>query len=434
MKIKIIGGGLAGSEAAYQLAKRGYEVLLYEMRPQKMTPAHQTDKLGELVCSNSLKSASLENACGILKAEMQEFDSLIMEAALKNSVPAGASLAVDRDGFSLYITTKIKNMPNIKIINEEVSKIDPNDYTIIATGPLTSDTLANNIKELFGLDDFYFYDAQAPIIYADSIDYNKAYFKSRYDKGTADYLNCPLTKEEFAIFYNELINASMVETPDFEIKVFEACMPIEVMAKRGPKTLTFGPMKPVGLKTPTGFSPYAVVQLRQDDVSKTMYNMVGFQTHLKFGEQKRVFSLIPGLENVRFAKYGRIHKNTYINAPKILNNTLQTKKYKNIFFAGQISGVEGYVESFATGLVAAINLDLLILNKELLTFPNETIIGSLLNYISSPQENFQPMNANFGIVTPLENVSKKERKKEYGIRALNMIKEVKNLYERRRSN
>ncbi len=434
MEINIIGAGLAGSEAAYFLAKLGYQVNLYEMRPKKMTGAHETANFAELVCSNSLKSSSLENACGILKAEMEIFSSLCMEAAKVSSVPAGQSLAVDRDKFSQYITDKLKSFKNINIINEEVTNIDVNNYTIIATGPLTSDDLSQNIKELFGLDDFYFYDAQAPIIYADSIDYNKAYFKSRYDKGSADYLNCPFTKEEFDKFYNELINAEEVPTPDFELKVFEACMPIEVMAKRGEKTLTFGPMKPVGLRTPDGFSPYAVVQLRQDDVSKTLYNMVGFQTHLKFGEQKRVFSLIPGLEKVRFAKYGRIHKNTYINAPKILNSTLQTKKYQKVFFAGQLSGVEGYVESFATGIIAALNLDLLINNKELIVLPQETMIGSLLHYISSQQENFVPMNANFGIVPSLLEVNKKERKKTYGVRALEKIKEVKELYESRRGN
>ncbi len=433
MQIKIIGGGLAGSEAAYHLAKLGYEVLIYEMRPTKMTPAHQTADFGELVCSNSLKSSSLENACGILKAEMEEFDSLVMQCAKMHSVPAGQSLSVDREAYAKMLTNIIKSFPNIKIINEEVTKINPDEYTIIATGPLTSDSLAEQIKELFGLADFYFYDAQAPIIYADSIDYNKAYFKSRYDKGSADYLNCPFTKEEFDRFYDALITAEEVPTPDFELKVFEACMPIEVMAKRGPKTLTFGPMKPVGLRTPDGVSPYAVVQLRQDDVAKTMFNIVGFQTHLKFGEQKRVFSMIPGLENVRFAKYGRIHKNTYINAPKILNNTLQTKKFPKIFFAGQLSGVEGYVESFATGIVAALNMDLLIQGKELLVFPPETMIGSLLNYISQPQTEFVPMNANFGIVPSLTNVNKKERKKAYGTRALAKIKEMKDLYDSRRS-
>ncbi len=434
MRIKVIGGGLAGAEASYQLAKLGHEVLLYEMRPKKYTPAHKTDKLAELVCSNSLKSDSLENACGILKAEMEEFDSLILRCAKENKVPAGASLAVDREKYSEMVTNIIKNIPNIKIIEEEVTIINPDEYTIIATGPLTSDSLSLEIKRLFGLDDFYFFDAQAPIIYADSINYDKVYFKSRYDKGEADYLNCPFTKEEFDIFYNELISAEEVEVRDYEIKVFEACMPIEIMAKRGPQTLTFGPMKPVGLRTPEGIFPYAVVQLRQDDVSRTMYNIVGFQTHLKFPEQKRVFSLIPGLENVRFAKYGRMHKNTYINAPKIINSTLQTKLYPKLFFAGQLSGVEGYVESFASGLVAAINLDLYINNKEMITFPTETVIGSLLNYIATPQENFLPMNANFGILPPLDKqVGKKERKKEYGIRALTKIKEVKEEYERKRS-
>ena len=295
MRVNIIGAGLAGAEACWYLSKKGYDINLYEMRPVKMTPAHKSDKFGELVCSNSLKSDSLENACGILKYEMEMLGSLVIEAAKANRVEAGGCLAVDREGYSDYITKKIKELKNVNIIYGEIEKIDTSIPTIIATGPLTSDPLCNEIKELFGMDDFYFFDAQAPIIYADSIDYNKVYLKSRYDKGIASYYNCPMTKEEFDRFYDALINAECVEEKEFELKVFEGCMPVEIMAKRGPQTLTFGPMKPVGLKTPDGGKPYAVVQLRQDDASKTMYNIVGFQTHLKFGEQKRVFQMIPGL-------------------------------------------------------------------------------------------------------------------------------------------
>ncbi len=427
MKINIIGAGLAGCEACYYLSKRGYEINLYEMRPTKMTPAHKTEKFAELVCSNSLKSDSLENACGIMKKEMEMLDSLIIKAARLHSVDAGGALAVDREGYSQYVTDTIKNLPNVNIINDEVTKIDVNIPTIIATGPLTSGPLCDEIKNLFGMDDFYFFDAQAPIIYADSIDYNKVYLKSRYDKGIASYYNCPFTEEEFKKFYNELINAECTEVKDFELKVFEGCMPIEIMAKRGEQTLVFGPMKPVGLKKPDGTKPYAVVQLRQDDASKTMYNLVGFQTHLKFPEQKRVFSMIPGLENVRFAKYGRMHKNTYINAPKILNPTFQTKKYPNIFFAGQLSGVEGYVESAMSGIYAAINMDRYLKGKELVILPKTTMMGSLSLYITSENTDFQPMSANFGIVDDLNIPHKKaDRKRLYGERALKeMERELK---------
>lgn len=426
--INIIGAGLAGCEAAYYLANKGHKVRLYEMRPLKMTPAHQTEKFGELVCSNSLKSDSLENACGILKAEMEMFDSIILKCAKSHSVPAGGALAVDREGYSEAVTEAIKANHNIEIIYGEVTEIDSSAYTIIATGPLTSEALGFKIKDLFGLDEFYFYDAQAPIIYADSLDYDKVYLKSRYDKGEASYLNCPLTKEEFDRFYEALITAEEVETKNFELKVFEGCMPVEVMAKRGPQTLTFGPMKPVGLRKPDGTSPYAVLQLRQDDAAKTMYNMVGFQTHLKFPEQKRVFQMIPGLENARFAKYGRIHRNNYINSPKILLPTFQTKKYPNIFFAGQISGVEGYVESAASGLACGINMDRLVNGKDLITFPRETVLGSLAYYITNANpSDFQPMNANFGILPELEfKHHKKERKMLYGKRALEKMAEVKN--------
>ena len=412
MEINIIGAGLAGCEACYYLSKKGYKIKLYEMRPKKMTPAHKTEKFGELVCSNSLRSDSLENACGILKKEMEMFDSLIIKAARINKVEAGGALAVDREGYSEYVTNVIKSLDNVEIIYDEITAIDVTKPTIIATGPLTSGPLCEEIKRLFGCDDFYFFDAQAPIIYADSIDYNKVYLKSRYDKGIASYYNCPMTKEEFDRFYEALITAEGVEVKDFEIKVFEGCMPIEIMAKRGPQTLTFGPLKPVGLKTPNGDKPYAVVQLRQDDAAKEMYNLVGFQTHLKFPEQKRVFQMIPGLENCRFAKYGRMHKNTYINAPKILNPTYQTKQYPNIFFAGQISGVEGYVESAASGIYAAINMDLYMKGKDLHIFPRSTVMGSMSHYIcnASPLD-FQPMNANFGIMEDLTIPHKKKDRK-----------------------
>ena len=427
MKINIIGAGLAGCEACWYLSKKGYEICLYEMRPKKMTSAHKTEKFAELVCSNSLRSDSLENACGILKKEMEMLDSLIIKAARLHSVEAGGALAVDREGYSQYVTDFIKSLSNVTIINEEITNIDISIPTIIATGPLTSDPLCEEIRRIFGCEDFYFFDAQAPIIYADSIDYSKVYLKSRYDKGIASYYNCPMTKEEFDAFYTELINAEGVEPKDFEIKVFEGCMPVEIVAKRGPQTLTFGPMKPVGLMTPDGKKPYAVVQLRQDDAAKELYNLVGFQTHLKFPEQKRVFQMIPGLENARFAKYGRMHKNTYINAPKILNPTFQTKKYPNIFFAGQISGVEGYVESAASGIYAAINMDRYLKNKELHAFSMKTVIGSMSYYIcNASQEGFQPMNANFGIMEDLGIPhKKKERKMLYAKRALEqMEKEI----------
>lgn len=425
MKINIIGAGLAGCEAAYYLSKKGYEIRLYEMRPKKMTPAHKTEKFAELVCSNSLRSDSLENACGILKKEMELLDSLIIKAARLHSVEAGGALAVDREGYSSYVTEVISSLPNIEIVCEEITNIDPSSPTIIATGPLTTDDLCTEIKRLFQEEDFYFFDAQAPIIYADSIDYSKVYLKSRYDKGVPSYYNCPFTKEEFERFYQALITAEEVVVKDFEIKVFEGCMPIEIMAKRGPQTLTFGPMKPVGLKTPSGEKPYAVVQLRQDDAAKEMYNLVGFQTHLKFGEQKRVFQMIPGLENARFAKYGRMHKNTYINAPKILNPTFQTKLYPNLFFAGQISGVEGYVESAASGIYAAINMDRYLTGKELVVFPASTVMGSMAQYICNANPSgFQPMNANFGIMEDLGIPhKKKDRKSLYAKRALETMKQ-----------
>ncbi|MGM9971287.1 MAG: methylenetetrahydrofolate--tRNA-(uracil(54)-C(5))-methyltransferase (FADH(2)-oxidizing) TrmFO [Anaeroplasmataceae bacterium] len=425
--VNVIGAGLAGCEAAYYLANKGHKVKLYEMRPVKMTPAHKTSKYAELVCSNSLRADSLENACGILKREMETFNSLIIKVAREHSVEAGGALAVDREGYSQAVTDIINNHPNIEVIHEEITKIDISIPTIIASGPLTSDDLSKEIKNLFEENDFYFFDAAAPIVLADSLDYSKVYLKSRYDKGEASYLNCPMTKEEFDLFYNELINAEAVEPHDFELKVFEGCMPVEIMAKRGPQTLTFGPLKPVGLETPDGKRPYAVVQLRQDDAQKTMYNLVGFQTHLKWPEQKRVFSMIPGLENATFVKYGVMHRNSYINAPKILNPTMQTKKYPNIFFAGQLSGVEGYVESAASGILAGINMDRFLNNKPLYTFSRKTVMGSMAYYIcNASPDGFQPMNANFGIMEDLDfKHNKKERKSLYAKRALEEIKQAK---------
>ena len=426
--VNIIGAGLAGCEAAYYLARNGIKVKLYEMRPVKMTPAHKTEKFGELVCSNSLRSDMLDVASGALKREMEMFNSLVIEAAKKTKVEAGSALAVSREDFSQYITNVIKNNENIEVIYGEVSSIDLSQPTIIATGPLTSNSLCDFIKKEFGMDDFYFFDAQAPIIKKDSIDMNIAYLKSRYDKGEAAYINCPMTEEEFDLFYNELINARSAELHDFDcdLKVFEGCMPVEVMAKRGRQTLLFGPLKPKGLAREGYPKPYAVVQLRQDDAEQTLYNLVGFQTHLAFPEQKRVFSLIPGLANAEFVKYGRMHKNTYINSPEIINATYQSKRYPNVFFAGQITGVEGYVESSASGIYAAINMYRYLCGEELLVFPKETIMGSMANYISIKTDNFQPMNANFGIVPEVvsdKKVKKKDRKLYYGQRAINTMKE-----------
>ena len=426
--VNIIGAGLAGCEAAYYLANNGIKVKLYEMRPVKMTPAHKTEKFGELVCSNSLRSDMLDVASGALKREMEMFDSLVIQAARQTKVEAGSALAVSREDFSEYITNVIKCHENIEVITGEVTEFDVSLPTIVASGPLTSNLLCNFIREKFGMDDFYFFDAQAPIIKKESINMDIAYYKSRYDKGEAAYINCPMNEQQFNLFYNELINARSAELHDFDcdLKVFEGCMPVEVMAKRGRQTLLFGPLKPKGLAKDLNDRPYAVVQLRQDDAEKTLYNLVGFQTHLAFPEQKRVFSLIPGLENAEYVKFGRMHKNTYINSPQILNPTYQTKKYPNIFFAGQITGVEGYVESSASGIYAAINMLRYLKGEELLVFPRETIMGSMANYISIPTSDFQPMNANFGIVPELDSnvrVKKKDRKLLYGERAVQTMKE-----------
>ncbi len=407
MYINVIGGGLAGSEAAYQIAKRGIDVKLYEMKPQKFSPAHSNENLAEIVCSNSFKSASLTNACGLLKEELRRLDSLLIRCADINKVPAGQALAVDREEFSKLVTSEIEKNERIEIIREEVSKL-PDGITIIATGPLTSDALSDELISLTG-DKLFFYDAAAPIVTKESINMDKAFTADRYGKGESDYINCPMTKEEYDTFYNELINAEGITKHEFEKgNLFEGCMPIEEMAKRGSQTLTFGPLKSVGFDK----KYYAVVQLRQDNKEGTLYNLVGFQTNLKFGEQKRVFSLIPALENAEFVKYGVMHRNTYINSPKLLDETYNLKG-TDIYFAGQISGVEGYVESIASGLVAGINAVQKIEGKNKIVFSDETIIGALSKYISSPNKDFQPMNANFGILNCDKKFKSKIEKYEF---------------------
>jgi methylenetetrahydrofolate--tRNA-(uracil-5-)-methyltransferase len=381
--INVIGAGLAGSEACYQLIKRGYHVNLYEMRPSVSTPAHKTSGFAELVCSNSLRSNGLKNAVGVLKAEMRLMDSLIIKMADESQVPAGGALAVDRDVFSKKVTTYLRTHPNVNVIEEEVTTI-PEGPTIIASGPLTSDALSESIKELIDEEYLYFYDAAAPIIELDSINMDVCYKKSRYDKGEAAYINCPMTEDEFNQWYDAVITAEGVEIKDFEFKVFEGCMPFEEIARRGRQTLLFGPMKPVGLETPDGKRPYAVVQLRQDNMEGTLYNIVGFQTHLKFGEQKRIIRMIPGLENASIVRYGVMHRNTFINGPKLLTRNYQFKGRKELYFAGQITGVEGYVESAGSGLIAAISLARHLEGKDELIFSNETIIGSESYYVQPP--------------------------------------------------
>jgi methylenetetrahydrofolate--tRNA-(uracil-5-)-methyltransferase len=423
--VNVVGAGLAGSEAAWQLANRGVHVRLYEMRPVKQTPAHHTDKFAELVCSNSLRANSLTNAVGVLKEEMRRLNSVIIQAADACAVPAGSALAVDRHEFAERVTNLVQGHPNVTVIREEVADI-PNGPTIIATGPLTSQALSERLKELTGEEYLYFYDAAAPIIEKDSINMEKVYVKSRYDKGEAAYINCPMTEEEFNRFYEALISAETVPLKEFEKEIyFEGCMPIEVMARRGKQTLLFGPMKPVGLEDPrTGKRPYAVVQLRQDNAAGTLYNIVGFQTHLKWGPQKEVIRLIPGLENAEIVRYGVMHRNTFINSPKLLRPTYQYKGRDDLFFAGQMTGVEGYVESAASGLVAGINAARLVLGQELVVFPPETAIGSMAHYITSADpKHFQPMNANFGLFAPLgEKIKDKQRRNErYAQRALDTI-------------
>ncbi|MBP3891918.1 MAG: methylenetetrahydrofolate--tRNA-(uracil(54)-C(5))-methyltransferase (FADH(2)-oxidizing) TrmFO [Solobacterium sp.] len=420
----VVGAGLAGCEATYQLAKRGIPVRLFEMKPHKKTPAHHADTFAELVCSNSLRSNSLENAVGLLKEEMRTLDSLIMKVADRTSVPAGSALAVDREQFSKQIDETIRSLENVEIIEEEVTEI-PKDACIIASGPLTSEALMKQIQSLLKEEYCYFYDAAAPIVTKESIDFTKAYKKSRYDKGSADYINCPMTKEEFDIFYEALIQAPTAELKTFEKEVyFEGCMPIEVMAKRGFKTLTFGPMKPVGLEK-EGARPYAVVQLRQDNVEDSLYNLVGFQTHLTFPAQKEVIHLIPGLENAEIVRYGVMHRNSFINSPMCLEESYQSKMRKDLFFAGQMTGVEGYIESAASGLVAGINLARHLQDKEPILFGNTTMIGAMAYYIThADAKHFQPMNANFGIMHLKEAVKKQERKQAYAKQSLPIIEEM----------
>ncbi|MER2105556.1 MAG: FADH(2)-oxidizing methylenetetrahydrofolate--tRNA-(uracil(54)-C(5))-methyltransferase TrmFO [Solibacillus sp.] len=423
--VNVIGAGLAGSEAAWQIAQRGVKVRLYEMRPVKQTPAHHTDKFAELVCSNSLRANGLTNAVGVIKEEMRQLNSVIMKAADHCAVPAGGALAVDRHEFAGYVTEAVKNHPLVEVIHEEVTEI-PEGITVISTGPLTSQALAEKIKGLTGEEYLYFYDAAAPIIEKDSIDMDKVYLKSRYDKGEAAYLNCPMNKEEFNAFRQALIEAECAPLKEFEKeKYFEGCMPIEVMAVRGEKTMTFGPMKPVGLEDPkTDKRPYAVVQLRQDDAAGTLYNLVGFQTHLKWPEQKRVFSMIPGLENLEIVRYGVMHRNTFINSPKVLAPTYQLRANPQLFFAGQMTGVEGYVESAGSGLIAGMNAARLALGEELLYFPHETALGAMARYITEADaKSFQPMNVNFGIFPDFGErlKSKSERAERHANRALDSL-------------
>lgn len=430
MTVKVIGGGLAGCEAAWQLAKRGIDVKLYDMKPNKFSPAHCLETLCELVCSNSLRSDRLENAVGLLKQEMRILGSVVMESADETKVPAGGALAVDRTLFSKSVTDKIKSCPNIEVITEEITDINPDEYTIIASGPLTSDLLYENIRKFLGDSYLHFFDAAAPIVTLESIDMSKAYRASRYGKGTDDYINCPMTEQEYNIFYENLVSAELAEVHGADEKtVFEGCMPVETMAKRGKETLLFGPLKPVGLENPyTNSLPHAVVQLRQDNKEGTLYNIVGFQTHLKFGEQKRVFSLIPGLENAEFVRYGVMHRNTFINSPELLNKFYQVKKSPKIFFAGQITGVEGYVESASSGMVAGINMAKLINNEEMVDFSTLTATGGLSNYISGGSVGtFQPMNVTFGLIEPLGRKIRKKAEKNAAIseRALLKITEIK---------
>lgn len=434
--ITIIGGGLAGTEAAYQIAKRGIKVKLYEMKPKKFSPAHSIKNLAEIVCSNSFKSNLLTNACGLLKEELRRLDSLLIKTADETSVPAGQALAVDRERFAEKVTEKINENPLIEIINKEVGEdisikdLAKEGIVIIATGPLTSEPLAKEIQEITGQDKLYFYDAAAPIVTKESIDFNIAFYGNRYEEEKqkdetieewkkrlesqdASYINLPMSKEEYENFYHELINAEVVTLHDFEKReIFEGCMPVEIMAKRGEDTLRFGPLKPVGFDDPrTAKRPYALVQLRQDDKEGTIYNLVGFQTNLKFGEQKRVFSLIPGLENAEFIKYGVMHRNTYINSTILLDETYNLKKNDNIYFAGQITGVEGYVESISSGMLAALNAVAKFNGEEKVKFPNTTVIGALAKYISTENEKFQPMNANFGILPELDEKIKDKKLK-----------------------
>lgn len=429
MKVTIVGAGLAGTEAAWQLVKRGIPVKLYEMRPHKMTPAHHTGDFGELVCSNSLRGAALENAVGLLKEEMRRLDSLIIKIADSTSVPAGGALAVDRHQFAKGLTETLTQHPLVEIIREEISAI-PEGPVIIATGPLTSDPLGEALQRFTGAEYFYFYDAAAPIVTGESLDFETVFPASRYAKGDGEYLNCPFTKEEYELFWKELVEAEVAEShlPEERAIFFEGCMPVEVLAKRGIDTLRYGPMKPVGIINPkTGKRPYALVQLRPEDRDGRLYNLVGFQTHLKWGEQKRVFRLIPGLQNAEFVRLGVMHRNTYINAPTILKATLQTKKRTDLFLAGQITGVEGYVESAGTGLIAGINCARLLVGADPVIFPPETALGALVNYITNADpQYFQPMNVNFGLFPELTEKpsGKRARHQKMAERSLQLIDEL----------
>lgn len=429
-KVTVVGAGLAGCEAAWQLVKRKIPVRLVEMRPKTSSPAHHSENFAELVCSNSLRSDSLNNAVGILKEEMRHLDSIIMESAKATRVPAGSALAVDRQAFSRRITEQLKQHPLIEVVQEEVTQI-PDGPCIIASGPLTSDALSKAIQEYTHADYFHFYDAAAPIIEKDSIDFSKAYIKSRYDKGEAAYINCAMSREEFDAFYEELIHAETAQLHEFEDETyFEGCMPFEEMARRGRQTLLFGPMKPVGLERPDGTIPYAVVQLRQDNAVASLYNIVGFQTHLKWGEQKRLLSMIPSLENVSIVRYGVMHRNSYLCAPKVLRPTYQHVQRDDLFFAGQLCGVEGYVESAASGLLAGMNMANLMREKAVVELPNTCVIGSMAHYITHASERyFQPMNANFGIMRLLEKVKKKERKEAFANQALSVIDTYKKEFD-----
>lgn len=425
-RVTVIGAGLAGCEATWQLIKRNIPVRLVEMRPKKESPAFHTDRFAELVCSNSLRSNAMNNAVGILKEELRQMDSLIMKSADMHAVPAGSALAVDRETFSQYITDTIKNHPLVEVVNEEMTSL-PEGPCIIATGPLTSDTLAKAIHDFTAEDTFHFYDAAAPIIEKDSIDFSKAYYKSRYDKGEASYINCPMNVDEFEVFYDALIHAECVNLHDFEKETyFEGCMPIEEMARRGKKTMLFGPLKPVGLEKDKDSHPVAVVQLRQDNVAASMYNIVGFQTHLTWPEQRRVFALIPGLENLKITRYGVMHRNSYLSSPVVLKETYQFKKRDDLFFAGQLTGVEGYVESCASGLIAGINMALYMQGKEPICFGNTCVMGSQAYYITHcDAKHFQPMNANFGIMHLNEKCKKHERKEKFASQALARIAKIK---------
>ncbi|MBQ7767512.1 MAG: methylenetetrahydrofolate--tRNA-(uracil(54)-C(5))-methyltransferase (FADH(2)-oxidizing) TrmFO [Oscillospiraceae bacterium] len=430
MMVKVIGAGLAGTEAAWQLAQRGISVELYEMKPHKKSPAHHTDTFAELVCSNSLRGDKIENAVGLLKEELRRLDSLIISCADATRVEAGGCLAVDRQGFSDLVTEKIRSHPNITVIDEEVTEV-PEGPVIIATGPLTSDALSKAIGAYFGSDYLHFFDAAAPLVTAESVDMNEAWWQSRYDRGTPDYVNCAMNKEQYEAFIAELISAEEAEVHGFEDKrVFEGCMPVEVMARRGQDTLRYGPLKPVGLVDPkTGKEPYAVVQLRQDNAAKSVYNLVGFQTHLKFGEQKRVFSMIPALKNAEFVRYGVMHQNTFLQSPNLLDKYYADRRNPLVAFAGQMTGVEGYVESAASGFLAAVAMAAKVQEREIPDFPKETAIGALGLYISDGRiENFQPMNVNFSIIAPLEQRIRKKAEKNLAIanRSLAIIDELKN--------